>query len=59
MKPPAVDCDSDHCHLAWLIRDNRHLINLLYDAKCSSGKEFEELDPNNFNDCPVIYLISL
>ena len=49
------DC-SDYCHLAWLIRDNRHLLQFVPFGTCSYGTQFEDLDPNRFTDCPVIIL---
>ena len=47
------DC-SDHCHLAWLIRDNPHLLVSVYGATCSNGTAFNALNPNGFTNCPVI-----
>ena len=48
-----IDCESDPCHLAWLLRDNRDLMGPIYRATCSNGTEFENLDPNAFANCPV------
>ena len=45
------DCESDPCHLAWLIRDNRDLFGRLDDARCSNGTLFNQLDPDGFNQC--------
>jgi hypothetical protein len=41
------------CHLAWLIRDNRHLLPAVYQGTCSDGKKFRELNPKAFATCPV------
>ena len=50
-----IDCESDPCHLTWLVRDNRHLLNPIADGRCSNGTRFDDLDPNTI--CPVCYLI--
>jgi len=51
------DCQSDPCHLAWLIRDHSELLlSLVRGATCSNGTRFEELDPSAFNGCPVSIL---
>ncbi len=47
------DC-SDHCHLAWLLRDNPRLLVSVYGAQCSNGTTFRALDPAGFKNCPVI-----
>lgn len=47
------DCVSDHCHMAWIIRDNRDLLPALRYGKCANGTEFERLDPNGYSDCIV------
>jgi len=39
-----IDCESDSCHLAWLIRDNPHLLGSL-TGKCSNGTEWRDLEP--------------
>lgn len=45
------DCDSDPCHLAWLLRDNRNLLTKLFNsARCSDGRYFEPA--SLFADCP-------
>ena len=49
-----IDCESDPCLLAWLIRDNRNLLPAVYLGQCSNGTVFEELDPNGYNDCPTL-----
>lgn len=43
-----IDCEKDVCHLAWLIRDNRHLLSAVSRGKCSNGTTFEKLDPEGF-----------
>ena len=49
-----IDCDSDPCHLAWLLRDNRHLLQSVYNGTCSSLVRFEDIDPKTkFELCPV------
>ena len=48
-----IDCENDLCHLAWLIRDNRHLLPAVYLATCSNGTTFQQLDSNAYNSCPV------
>ena len=40
-----IDCKSDPCHLAWLVRDNRHLLASISGGKCSDGTELKNLDP--------------
>ena len=47
-----IDCSD--CHLAWLIRYNRNLMQAVKSGYCSNGTRFESLDPNGFADCPVI-----
>jgi len=29
------------CHLAWLIRDNRHMLHFVPNATCSNGVKFK------------------
>ncbi len=43
-----IECD---CHLAWLIRDNRDLLNATKSSGCSNGTRFEDLNPEGFVDC--------
>ena len=43
-----IACD---CHLAWLIRDHRHLLNRVVNGYCDDGKLFKELDPADYADC--------
>jgi len=47
------DYYTDPCHLAWLCRDNRNLLNYLIGADCNgSGESFEALSPDYFANCP-------
>ena len=46
--------DCSNCHLAWLIRDNRHFLPSIFGGQCSNGTTFEELIPSGFVDCPVM-----
>ncbi len=47
------DCYLDPCHLAWLLRDNRNLLNGFYNPpECANGTAFEDLSPSLFQDCP-------
>lgn len=46
------DCYSNPCHLAWLLRDNRNLLNSLTNARCADGTAFEDLSSNLFDKCP-------
>lgn len=43
-----IICD---CHLAWLIRDHRHLLDHVLRGYCEDGKSFLELDPYNYASC--------
>ena len=51
--PDPYNC-SDHCHLAWLLGDNRHLLDVLSEMPpaCSKGTLFIDLNPDEFDDCP-------
>lgn len=48
-----IDCVTDACHLAWLIRDNRNLLISVFQARCSNGTTFEQLDPTAYTSCPA------
>lgn len=48
-----IDCATDICHLAWLIRDNRHLMKAI-SGQCSNGTVFEDLMSNAYADCPAV-----
>ena len=52
-KTGGIDCVTDHCHLAWLIRDNPHLLIAIDRPTCLDGRQFKDLDPKAFADCPV------
>ena len=47
---------SNHCHLAWLLRNNRHLLEMINGVSgppsCSNGTFFRDLKPERFWDCP-------
>ena len=53
------DCQSDPCHLAWIIHDNRFLFDKLMavtwfglpSPRCSNGTSFKELDRRRFYHC--------
>ena len=50
------DCKTDPCHLAWLLRDNRELLDNIDGAACSNGTLFEDLNPDSFKQCPSSYI---
>ena len=56
-----VDCNSDPCQLAWLIRDYPDLSLLVEDGECSNGTQFSQLDKKTFDDflCPSPSLIDV
>ena len=41
-----IDCENDPCHLAWIVRDNRILLNAIPGAQCSNGTSFMNLNPS-------------
>ena len=43
-----IKCD---CHLAWLVRDNRNLLNYIEGAKCSDSKNVVDLKAQDFIRC--------
>ena len=51
------DCSEDHCHLAWIIRDEPELLEKISCQlglpACSNGTLFRDLDPSAFADCPI------
>ena len=55
----SIDCsDRRSCHLAWFIRDNRHLLPfVLSKARCSNGTFLEGLDPSGFNHCEPVSIV--
>ena len=51
--PDPFDCSGDPCHLAWVIRDNRDLLEKIKgDPRCSNGTLIANLDPKGFDQCP-------
>ena len=49
-----IDCNSDDiCHLAWIVRDNRHFLNFTTAPICSNGTELELLNLNEFEKCDM------
>ena len=50
----SFDCVTEPCHLAWLIRDNRHLLQTVHNGRCLNGTRFEDLDTNTI--CPLTVL---
>ena len=43
----SIECD---CHIAWLVRDHRDLLNRFFSfPSCSNGTAFFSLDPQGFN----------
>ena len=47
-----IDCVTDICHLAWLIRDYPHLMRSIVGGQCSNGTSFQSLFLNDA-DCPL------
>ena len=47
-----IENKSINCQLAWLIRDNPHLVKALHEARCVNGRTFNDLSPDDFKDCP-------
>ena len=48
-----IDCETDPCHLAWLIRDNRQLLPAVFLANCANGTSLQDLNANEFSSCQV------
>jgi len=48
-----IDCVTDICHLAWLVRDNPNLLNYVQNGVCNNGTTFKALLPEGFNSCPI------
>ena len=46
-----IDCESDICHLAWIIRDHRHLLDVVFGAKCANGTWLSALNPPSDDIC--------
>ena len=52
-KTDSFDCNTDLCHLAWLLRDNCHLLDFnLKNARCDDGTYFTDMSRNLFAKCP-------
>ena len=50
-----IDC-LQHCHMAWIIRNNRHLLDAFVESSpptCSDDTSFDSLDPDGFDNCPL------
>ena len=45
------DCSIDKCHLAWLIRDNKNLLNYVKDGTCTNGTAFTALKVADYAKC--------
>ncbi|EFX71428.1 hypothetical protein DAPPUDRAFT_255778 [Daphnia pulex] len=46
-----IVCD---CNIAWLLRDNRHLLKHVLYGKCTgNGGDFADVEPERFNHCPA------
>ena len=43
-----IDCVSDPCHLAWLVRDNPTLLKATPGVECSNGTQVKDLNPGLF-----------
>ena len=41
-----IDCESDPCHLAWIVRDNPIMMNTIPGAQCSNGTSLRDLNPS-------------
>jgi len=52
-----IDCDADPCHISWLIRDNRLLIENIFGGSCSNGDFLADLDKNAYDNCTKVNLI--
>ena len=48
--------DCSDCHLAWLIRDNPHLLTPIISGTCSNGTTFALLKAIGYANCPVTIL---
>ena len=46
-----LDCNEDPCHLAWIF--NQNLMSSIFNAQCSNGTYFRDLDPKYFVECYV------
>jgi len=48
------DCESDPCHLGWLLRDQRQLLKVVLHARCSNGISFDKLTIPSQEECDAI-----
>ena len=47
-----IDCSADKCHLAWLIKDNKDLLDgYANDGTCSNRTKFTELNSADYANC--------
>lgn len=51
-----IDCDADPCHISWLIRDKRLLIENIFGGSCSNGTSLNNLDEYALDNCPKVIL---
>lgn len=59
MMADPIDCQSDPCHLAWIIRDRRDLLQVIeYGAFCSNGTLLSEVDPTALSECHPVYEVA-
>jgi len=47
-----LNCNEDPCHLAWIF--NQNLLKFVFNAVCSNGTLFKDLDSESFAECYVI-----
>lgn len=52
-----IDCESDPCHLTWILVDNRHLLKTIYGARCLDGNLLDSINPETFSHCPKVLSI--
>lgn len=52
------DCYSDPCHLAWLLRDNRHLLDRLLSGQCEDFTYLSKLPIEMFEECEPVPITS-
>ena len=52
-----MNCTDDLCHLAWIFENN--LLQSVFNAACSNGTLFIDLDPESFADCFVSHFFIL
>ena len=44
------------CGLAWLLRDNRHLMPAVSGGVCNGFIKFEDVSPDSFTNCPQDFI---